>query len=222
MQERLNLTTRPEIDTEVLSNVGEFKEKVILFNSRWGIDLEFNKNARWRPGSYERLKAQVVDAVFPHWNQPKGANTISKLMRFNSYRIRDLKQQMIDIDNILKDYRRDKICLKGDEAAKEGKELLDYILDAYLNHNIKGLIVRLDPLPYWNRNPRNIVDFNYNIEWDKPILPIITKDMGWGYNEHKSGNGKGLNKRKHPKVIVTKDADGNESKKTIYQICVTK
>jgi len=50
----------------------------------------------------------------------------------------------------------------------------------------------------------------------------VTKDMKWGYNEHKSGNGKGLNKRKHPKVIVTKDADGNESKKTIYQICVTK
>ena len=73
----------------------------------------------------------------------------------------------------------------------------------------------------FSRDIQTLYKWSDEVAFQKMIYGV-TKDMGWGYNEHKSGNGKGMNKRKHPKVIVTKDENGFESKKTIYQICVTK
>ena len=75
----------PNVKANMLSEVGDFEEKVNRFKNRWNIDLEFNENARWRPGSYERLKQQVVDALFPQWLKPKGANNISKLTNFDRW-----------------------------------------------------------------------------------------------------------------------------------------
>lgn len=56
MQEKLNLVQVPNINPASLSSVGAFNRKVARFQERWNIELEFNENARWRPGSYERLK----------------------------------------------------------------------------------------------------------------------------------------------------------------------
>ena len=81
MQERINFKSMPNIDTKRLSNIEPFLRQVERFTERYGIKLEFNENARWRPGSYERLKGQIVRSLFPHWEKPKGANTIKHYLK---------------------------------------------------------------------------------------------------------------------------------------------
>ena len=82
----------PNVQANMLSEIGDFQEKVSQFQDKWNINLEFNENARWRPGSYERLKQQVVDALFPQWQKPKGANNISKLTNFNRWNASELRK----------------------------------------------------------------------------------------------------------------------------------
>ena len=62
MQESLRLIQIPQVDTSRLSTVGEFRRSVERIERRYDMNLEFNDNARWRPGSYERLKGQVIKA----------------------------------------------------------------------------------------------------------------------------------------------------------------
>ena len=175
MQEQLKFPTRPKIDTSILSNIGEFRDRVTKFNHRWNIDLEYNENARWRPGSYERLKQKVINAIFPHWSQPKGANTIKKLTKFNNYDMRTLRQQMIDIDEDLRVFRQHKISLKGDEAAKEGEELLDNLLDKFFDHP-DGVHVSLDPYCYYNKHYRASEDPKFSRVWERPLHPDVYYD----------------------------------------------
>ena len=58
MQESLRLIQIPQVDTSRLSSVGDFRRTVEQIERKYGLNLEFNDNARWRPGSYERLKEQ--------------------------------------------------------------------------------------------------------------------------------------------------------------------
>ena len=99
MQEQLKLLQIPNVDTSRLSSVGEFRRFVREIERRWNINLEFNDNARWRPGSYERLKGQVTNALFPHWSKPKGANTIRRLTRSSHYNCNQLSNDLIAIEN---------------------------------------------------------------------------------------------------------------------------
>ena len=177
MQEELKFPKRPRIDTSILSNLGEFRDKVTRFNNKWRIELEYNENARWRPGSYERLKQKVVDAIFPHWAQPKGANTIRKLTKFNQYDMRNLRTDMIAIDEDLRKFRQEKVCLKGDVAAKEGAELLDTLLDNFFN-TPDGVKVTLDSYPFFTKVYRANSDMTFNAEYEHPYQPEVLYQDG--------------------------------------------
>ena len=118
--EQLELKTTPiiempNVEANMLSEIGDFQEKVDKFQERWNINLEFNENARWRPGSYERLKQQVVDALFPQWQQPKGANNISKLTNFNRWNANELRIGVMEIDRFLKTFRMNKTSLDSNK-----------------------------------------------------------------------------------------------------------
>ena len=102
MEETLNLVNVPKLDVSRLSSLGDFHRKVDRIKRAWDINLEFNENARWRPGSYERLKKQVIHALFPHWEKPKGANTIKKLTKNHSYDVQQLRKDLLLIDDELR------------------------------------------------------------------------------------------------------------------------
>ena len=178
MQEQLKLLQIPNVDTSRLSSVGEFRRFVREIERRWNINLEFNDNARWRPGSYERLKGQVTNALFPHWSKPKGANTIRRLTRSSHYNCNQLSNDLIAIDDRLKIFRTSKQTLDEKLAAEEGQELLTEFVTE-LTRPINGVTVEITSLPYFsrsrysnNRGPDEI----YESSWDNPLHPAYDCD----------------------------------------------
>ena len=178
MQEQLKLLQIPNVDTSRLSTVGEFRRFVREIERRWNINLEFNDNARWRPGSYERLKGQVTNALFPHWSKPKGANTIRRLTRSSHYSCNQLSNDLIAIDDKLKTFRTNKQTLDEKLAAEEGQELLTEFVTE-LTRPIDGVTIEITPLPYFarvrrsnNRGPDEI----YESSWDNPLHPAYDCD----------------------------------------------
>jgi len=175
MQTVLRLFQIPEIDTSILSGIGEFHDNIERFEQRWNIKLEFSPNARWRPGSYERLKGQVVKSLFPNWEKPRGANTIRKLTRYDSYTIGNLQKELITIDDELRGFRNNKIYLEGGKAAEEGKGLLDELMANY-SKVVSDVYVDITPIPYWNRSRRRLSSIE-QLEYVPPIIPkIVTSD----------------------------------------------
>jgi len=190
MQEQLNFSTMPEIDTSRLSNIEDFMNSVDRFQQRYDINLEFNENARWRPGSYERLKQQLVDSLFPHWLQSKGANSIKRLTRFDKWRFDSCVRAMHEIDAQLKVFRACKASLNRDDAREQGKIALDEISPALLK-KYNDIEINILPLPFYqskNRRSDESIRFNrerghlsnnisiFQSEWDKGINPIFTRN----------------------------------------------
>ena len=172
MQTELRLFQIPDIDTSILSGVGEFQDRIDTFERYWGMKLEFSPNARWRPGSYERLKGQVVKSLFPHWSKPKGANTIRRLTKHCNYTVGNLQKELIGIDDELRTFRNNKIYLEGGKAAEEGRELLDELMGNY-SKKVSDVYVDITSVPYWNRNRRTSLTRTIT----EPIVPkIITSD----------------------------------------------
>ena len=182
MQEELNFIQIPKIDTSRLSSVEEFMVIVDRFKQKYNIELEFNENARWRPGSYERLKAQVTNSLFDHWSKPKGANTIRRLVRFNRYNLEQCANRMIEIDDKLKLFRQNKQTLNREQAAAEGKESLDYMM-SQLTKKYDNIEINILPTPFYSSTRRSI-DNNHSHNqynngelwepnWDEPLLPTI-------------------------------------------------
>ena len=116
MQEQFNFLSIPKLDTAKLSTIGDFYRTLERIESVWDIKLEFNDNARWKPGSYERLKQQVIHALFPHWEKPKGANTIKKLTRSHHYDVTRLRTDLLKIDDELRRFRANKETLDPEDA----------------------------------------------------------------------------------------------------------
>ena len=175
MQESLRLIQIPQVDTSRLSSVGDFRRTVEQIERRYGLNLEFNDNARWRPGSYERLKEQVTKALFPHWSKPKGANTIRRLTRHESYRCNNLANDLIKIDDELREFRQIGQTLDADKAAVEGRELLNEYM-ANITEPTNGVRVEITSLPYFARvrrsnNGRARIPQIFEPSWDAPLHP---------------------------------------------------
>tara|TARA_R100001443_G_scaffold117410_1_gene142292 strand:- start:1039 stop:2916 length:1878 start_codon:yes stop_codon:yes gene_type:complete len=179
MQENLKLLHLPTVDASKLSSVGEFYRKVGKIETDYGIKLEFNENARWRPGSYERLKGQVVKALFPHWDKPKGANTIKRLVKTDSYQTGRLGNRLIQIDDELRTFRRNKQVLDKQKASEEGMKLMREYFNQ-INQHVDGVEVSITSLPYiahkrrsWEDRARSSFNNIWENAWDSPILPVI-------------------------------------------------
>ena len=174
MQEKLNLIQLPKIDTAKFSFIGEFNRQVARFERDFNISLEFNENARWRPGSYERLKTQMISSLFKHWSTPKGANTIRKLTNYDSYQLKGFRRRLINIDDKLKQFRANKQTLNEDKAVKEGNESYKEYMDLLLKP-VDGVKVEITPLPWFStrRRPTHDEMFPWMAEWDRPSNPII-------------------------------------------------
>ena len=177
MQEKLNLVQVPNINPAQLSSVGAFNRLVNRFQNKWNIELEFNENARWRPGSYERLKGKITHSLFPNWSKPKGANTIRKITRFDNYGIGRFRDELIKIDDELRRFRTSKQTLNEEAAKAEGAEDLREYFKSLLVP-VKDVKVSIDPLPWYTKNSkqyRNDRDSIWEANWDMPTYPIFDR-----------------------------------------------
>ena len=174
MQESLKLIQIPNVDTSRLSTVGEFRRTVQRIERRHNLNLEFNNNARWRPGSYERLKEQVTHSLFPHWSKPKGANTIRRLTKHHSYQCSQLANDLILIDDELKYFRTTKQSLDGEKATLEGQMLLTEYMNE-ITRPVPNTSVEITSLPYFARkrrsNDRTRDNSIFESSWDSPLNP---------------------------------------------------
>ena len=59
MQEKLKFLHKPEIDYEKLSNIAEYFDKLMRFNEQYGMNLEYTPKARWKPGTYAKIKKKM-------------------------------------------------------------------------------------------------------------------------------------------------------------------
>ena len=175
MQEKLNLVQMPKIDLAELSNAGQFKAKIHEFQERYNIELEFNENARWRPGSYERLKDKIVKSLFVNWSKPKGANTIRKLTRINTYSINQFKDEMIQIDDELRVFRQENQSLDPNVASKSTQECHNEYFSNLLEP-VEGVYVEINNVPWITRQKRQWDSIrtrgkHWEETWDKESKP---------------------------------------------------
>ena len=67
MQEEMQFLHQPELEYEKLSASSEYFLLLNEFNEKYGIDLDYTPKARWKPGTYDKIKNKMRDIEYPHW-----------------------------------------------------------------------------------------------------------------------------------------------------------
>ena len=112
------------LDYKQLSGFAEFTEKLVSFNEKYNMNLVATKSARWQPGTYDKIKANVDSITYPHWKRRRGANSINKLLERNNWRYQNFQDELKTLDNKLYRYRKEGIELYTDDDLKKAKSLL--------------------------------------------------------------------------------------------------
>ena len=79
MQEEIQFLHQPELEYEKLSASSEYFRLLNDFNEKYDIDLDYTPKARWKPGTYDKIKNKMRDIEYPHWRNKRGANNLRKL-----------------------------------------------------------------------------------------------------------------------------------------------
>ena len=150
MQEKLKFLHKPEIDYEKLSNIAEYFDKLMRFNEQYDINLEYTPKARWKPGTYDKIKKKYVEIEHPQWMRKRGANNLRKLFEHNDWNARNFRQTLHKLDDMMANYRYNGQLLVDGDTLEQGKALLDEVYES-LSTNIADVDVEVTPFPYWNR-----------------------------------------------------------------------
>ena len=150
----MKLLNIPILDLAKLSDVGQFKIQKEKFEDFYNVKLDISDNARWKPGSYDKLKKDIVKAVFGHWYTKKGANTISKMTRYSQYNGDKFMSELRQIDNGLKSLRKQSLNLTSDDSDERVKKNLQEII-RNLSLPVDNVSVDINPLPYFAKIIRN-------------------------------------------------------------------
>ena len=169
MQEKLKFLHKPEIDYEKLSNVAEYFDKLMQFNEKYDINLEYTPKARWKPGTYAKIKNKYVEIEHPQWITKRGANNLRKLFENNEWSARGFRESLHTLDDMMASYRYNGQLLVDDDTRNQGKQLLDEVFDS-LGVNTPDIDIKITPFPFWNKSWYND-DTAY-----KPYIPLLTDD----------------------------------------------
>ena len=168
MQEKLKFLHKPEIDYEKLSNIAEYFDKLMRFNEQYGMNLEYTPKARWKPGTYDKIKKKYVEIEHPQWTRKRGANNLRKLFEHNDWNARNFRQSLHKLDDMMANYRYNGQLLVDGDTLEQGKALLDEVYDS-LSTNIADVDVEVTPFPYWNRA------YYEDSFQDKPFVPYLAE-----------------------------------------------
>ena len=168
MQEKLKFLHKPEIDYEKLSNIAEYFDKLMRFNEQYGMNLEYTPKARWKPGTYDKIKKKYVEIEHPQWTRKRGANNLRKLFEHNDWNARNFRQSLHKSDEMMANYRYNGQLLVDGNTIEQGKELLDEVYES-LKTNVADVDVEVTPFPYWNRA------YYEDGFQDKPFVPFLAE-----------------------------------------------
>ena len=168
MQEELQFLHKPEIDYEKLSNVAEYFDKLIQFNDKYNINLEYTPKARWKPGTYDKIKKKYVEIEHPQWLRKRGANNLRKLFEHNDWSARNFRDSLHKLDDMMASYRYNGQMLVDGDTLEQGKALMDEAYNS-LGINITDVDIAVTPFPYWNRAWYD----SHNLH--KPYVPYLAE-----------------------------------------------
>ena len=165
------------LDYQRLSGFAEFSEKLIGFNERYEMDLVATRTARWQPGTYNKLKANIDNVMYPHWKTRRGANSINKLLERNNWRYQNFQDELRRLDSMLYRYRCDGTELYTDSDLEEAKALLYGLLNNFTAEH-KDVIVEISPVPHFGRRLRGYSGSYDDASTDRigRLYPIINQD----------------------------------------------
>ena len=172
---KLNLN---HLDYKQLSGFAEFTEKLNQFNESYNMDLVATKSSRWQPGTYNKVKANIDNVLYPHWKRRRGANNIHKLLERNEWKYSNFKDELHTLDNMLWRYRKDGIELYAKDDLEKAKEELHEILDKFTNSH-DDIKISIEPIPHFGRRLRGYGSHGYNDDGSfklARLYPIISND----------------------------------------------
>ena len=169
MQEELKFLHKPEIDYEKLSNVAEYFDKLMQFNDKYGMNLEYTPKARWKPGTYDKIKKKFVEIEHPQWTRKRGANNLRKLFEHNEWNARNFRDALHRLDDMMAQYRYNGQMLVDGDTLEQGKALIDEVYNS-LSNKFPNIDVEVTPFPYWNKSW-----YDDGWSWDKPFVPYLAE-----------------------------------------------
>lgn len=169
MQEELKFLHKPEIDYEKLSNVAEYFDKLMQFNDKYGMNLEYTPKARWKPGTYDKIKKKFVEIEHPQWTRKRGANNLRKLFEHNEWNARNFRDALHRLDDMMAQYRYNGQMLVDGDTLEQGKALIDEVYNS-LSNKFPNIDVEVTPFPYWNKSW-----YDDGWSWDKPFVPHLAE-----------------------------------------------
>jgi len=174
MQEELQFLHKPELEYEKLSNVADYFDRLMLFNDKYGMDLQYTPKARWKPGTYDKIKKKYVEIEHPQWTRKRGANNLRKLFEHNDWSARNFRDSLHKLDDMMSIYRNNGQLLVDGDTLEQGKRLLDDVYES-LRINIPDVNVQVTPFAFWNRH---YYDENGSI----PYNPILIDENKLGFS----------------------------------------
>ena len=168
MQEELKFLHKPEIDYEKLSNIADYFDKLMQFNEKYNINLEYTPKARWKPGTYDKIKKKYVEIEHPQWMRKRGANNLRKLFEHSDWNARNFRDSLHKLDDMMAVYRTNGQLLVNGDTLEQGKVLMDEVYGS-LSNNVADVDVEVTPFPYWNRS------WYDSHEIGKPYVPYLAE-----------------------------------------------
>ena len=166
------------LDYTRLSGFAEFAEKLNSFNEKYEMDLVATKTARWQPGTYNKIKDNVDNILYPHWKQRRGANSIQKLLERNQWNYQNFKDNLDTLDIMLYKFRKEGVELYSNDDLEKAKVELHEVLDKFTNQ-CDDIKVSIEPIPHFGKRLRGYGTHGYNDDGSLKIArlyPIISND----------------------------------------------
>ena len=172
----INLQAVTEIPSSIkticFAKTQMFLSRVRDFNTRWSVNIEVQKSAKWAIGTYEKIKHAATKLMFPQWFTKHGANKAHKLKGYQPWAFENLTQAFEKLDSSLRILRMSKTTFHGEIAENEGIEWVNKFNLALAKYNqYEGISISITDLSYFARTNTS-GGRSY-----KALFPVFDKDM---------------------------------------------
>jgi len=143
------------LEYEKLSDIGEFFTLLDDLNSKYNTDLQVYKSARWKHGTYDKIKKVITEVTFPQWNSKRGANRIWKLFNRQRWSVQNFQDSIATLDRKLVKYRYNGINLKNEKSIDEGKSFIKLVQDSITNIKSPDISAEITNEPWFTQKDNN-------------------------------------------------------------------
>ena len=182
MQKTLDLQNRIEIPLEIdrylFAPSAQFLSNLSIFNASYSTELEVQGCAKWKPGTYKKIKDGAMKMMFPHWSTKSGANKIHKFRRYQSWSYDKYVQDLSKLDSEMYELRAGGTDLFSPEVEEEGtKWVADF--NKTINRALKNTEIRMEwsQVPYYHTAAPSERGYENSGSLSKGSYPVIDRDL---------------------------------------------